>query len=229
MDRVLVVEDDKEEAEKVRRSLEKAGFQAEVCADGPSGLRQVLEHRPVLVVLDLSLPGMDGLELCRKLRADPRGRGIPVIMLTAMGGEPQRVAGLEAGADDYLTKPFSSHELAARARALLRRISRSEEAPPKKKKLAFPGLELDLEGHEVRVGRRSVALTPKEFKLLSLFCLHPGRLFGREEILAQVWGSRSDVETNTVDVHVQRLRSKLGPAAAMIRTLRGAGYRFRED
>jgi DNA-binding response OmpR family regulator len=175
METILVVDDEKDLVDLVAYNLDKAGYKVEKAYDGPSALRQVHARLPHLVVLDLMLPGIDGLEICRRLRADPRSRGILILMLTAKGEETDKVVGLEVGADDYLTKPFSPRELVARIRALLRRASASREEAVEKPALAFPGLEIDPERHEVKVRKKAVELTAKEFKLLAFLAARPGK------------------------------------------------------
>jgi two-component system phosphate regulon response regulator PhoB len=224
VEKILVIEDERDVAEALRYNLERAGFAVNCSHDGASGLRQALGLKPSLVVLDLMLPGMNGLEVCRELRAHPAGLGIPVLMLTAKAEESDKVAGLEVGADDYMTKPFSMRELVARVRALLRRASQAAVAS---QAFSFPGLEVDQASHEVRVAGRPVALTPREFKLLTFFCERQGKLVTREALLAEVWDSAVEVETRTVDVHILRLRDKLGAAGKLIGTVRGFGYRFK--
>jgi DNA-binding response OmpR family regulator len=179
---------------------------------------------PDLVVLDLMLPGLDGLEVCRRLRADPASAALPVIMLTAKADEVDRVVGLEIGADDYLVKPFSPKELVARVRAILRRAHRAAGAAP----LSAGAITLDPSRHQARVGAMPLALTPKEFDLLHALLEAAGRVLSREHLLNRVWGyARADeIESRTVDVHVRRLRAKLGPEGRRITTVKSVGYRL---
>jgi DNA-binding response OmpR family regulator len=223
---VLVIEDDPNVGEVVARYLEREGYRVAVCADGAQGLRRALDELPDIVVLDLMLPSLNGLEVCRRLRAVAP---VPVIMLTARGAEADRVAGLELGADDYLAKPFSPRELTARVKAVLRRaggtLSTALVAP---EVLSAGAIELDLVAHEARLDGDLLALTAKEFDLLAHFMRHPRRAFRREELLADVWGF-SYGDTSTVTVHVRRLREKIEPdpsAPRHVKTVWGVGYRF---
>jgi len=221
---VLVIDDDPTLAEVVERYLEREGFTVEVRADGEQGLERALSWLPDLVVLDLMLPGLDGLEVCRRLRDVAP---IPVVMLTARASEDDRVAGLELGADDYLPKPFSPRELTARVKAVLRRANGT--VPTATSAVLRAGdLELDPVAHEVRRNDEPLALTTKEFDLLAHFLRHPNRAFRREELLEAVWGWTYG-DTATVTVHVRRLREKveLDPSDPRhLRTVWGVGYRF---
>ena len=219
----MVVDDEKDLAELVAYNLEKEGWAVEKAHDGLSALKRAPQAD--LVVLDLMLPGLDGLEVCRRLRKAPETRSLPILMLTARAGEGDKVLGLEIGADDYLSKPFSTRELVARVRALLRR---REDSPPAPVALKFEGLEIEAGSHEVKVAgmRGRPELTALEFRLLLHLARRPGMVFSRAQLLAGVWNLDGEMETRTVDVHVRRLREKLGPAGAMIKTLRGAGYKF---
>jgi DNA-binding response OmpR family regulator len=219
---VLIVEDDSTVAEVVARYLDRDGFTVTCLTDGPSALAAVGEGSVDLVVLDIMLPGMDGLEVCRRLRATTP---IPIIMLTALGEESDRIAGLELGADDYLGKPFSPRELVARVNAVLRR-SRTPET--RKETISAGDLEIDLGAHEVRRSGEVVSLTAKEFDLLAHLALHPRQVFTREELLEQVWGYTFG-DKSTVTVHVRRLREKIeeDPARPLrLATVWGVGYRF---
>jgi len=220
---VLVVDDEPQIVDLVRDYLEHAGFAVLVAADGPQALRSVRTGSPDLVVLDLGLPGLDGLDVLRSLR---REGALPVIVLTARGEESDKLVGLELGADDYLTKPFHPQELVARAKALVRRARLEPDQP----RLVRAGrLEVDLERHEVRFGDGRVQLRPKEFDLLALLARHPGRVFQRSELLDLVWGYDFPGYTRTVDVHVQQLREKLargGVADPAIQTVWGVGYKL---
>ncbi|MGH8793937.1 MAG: response regulator [Stackebrandtia sp.] len=222
--RVLVVDDDAALSDVVAGYLRREGFQVEYAADGAAGLKQALASPPDLVVLDLMLPDMDGLEVCRRLR---QVTSVPVMMLTALDAEHDRIAGLETGADDYLAKPFSPRELAARVRAVLRRSSRGTPAVAAEV-LRGGGLEVDVVGHQVSRDGEPVSLTGKEFDLLVWFLAHPGQAFRREELLEAVWGWRFG-DTSTVTVHVRRLREKVEQDASRpkrLLTVRGVGYRF---
>jgi two-component system phosphate regulon response regulator PhoB len=222
---VLVVEDEPDIRSLIAHHLEREGFRCRTAASGVDALAAVRAAKPDLVVLDLMLPGMDGLEVCRRLRADTTA--LPIIMLTAKADEVDRVVGLELGADDYVVKPFSPKELVARVRAVLRRTRPAEEARP----LSAGGITLDPARHQVTVAGAPVALTPKEFELLQTLMESAGRVLSREHLLNRVWGyARADeIESRTVDVHVRRLRAKLGAGGARITTVKTIGYRFEAD
>lgn len=236
--RVLVVEDDPTVAEVVSGYLVRAGYAVEHAPDGPDALHRAAERRPDLVLLDLMLPGMDGLEVCRRLRATATGTAaavpvpvpIPVIMLTARGDEDDRIAGLELGADDYVTKPFSPRELVLRVESVLRRSrgGRRQEPAPERPRLAAGGVLLDPENRRAEKQGRELALTLREFDLLAHFLTHPGRVHGREELMREVWGWDFG-DLSTVTVHVRRLRAKIEDDPAqprLIQTVWGVGYRF---
>ena len=223
--RVLVVEDDPNVAEVVARYLLREGYRVETVADGARGLERALSDPPDLVVLDLMLPSLGGLEFCRRLRAVAP---VPVIMLTARGEETDRIAGLELGADDYVAKPFSPRELTARVKAVLRRATAPLASGTEPSILRAEDLEVDVVAHEARLRGQLVALTAKEFDLLVHFMRHPRRAFRREELLQDVWDF-SYGDTSTVTVHVRRLREKIEPDPASPRyvcTVWGVGYRF---
>jgi DNA-binding response OmpR family regulator len=222
--RVLVVDDEEAIRELVRYTLELEGFRADAVADGPSALR-ALEGQPYdIVLLDRMLPGMQGTEVLRRIRAERR---LPVILLTAKGAEHDRVEGLEAGADDYVAKPFSPRELVARVRAVLRRAGGGQAGAV----LRVGDLEVDLKGHAVHRGGRPIDLTQTEFALVAHMAEHAGRVLGREELIRAVWGYDFDGDARTVDVHIRHLREKLedDPGHPVrIETVRGVGYRLRE-
>jgi len=223
--RVLVIDDDAMLAEVVARYLEREGFEVEVCGNGRDGLERALIVLPDLVVLDLMLPGMQGLEVFRRLR---RVAPIPVVMLTARGSEEDRVAGLDLGADDYVAKPFSPRELTARVKAVLRRAGAGTVASSTGSTLRAHSLEVDLLALQATRDGVALALTAKELELLVYLMSHPGQAFGRAELLQQVWGFAVG-DTATVTVHVRRLREKIEEDPAnptMIATVRGVGYRF---
>ncbi|MFF4448415.1 response regulator transcription factor [Streptomyces sp. NPDC001502] len=228
---VLVVDDDPTVSEVVAGYLERAGFTVRLAADGPAGLRAAEEHRPDLMVLDLMLPGMDGLEVCRRLRAGENGvRPVPVIMLTARGDEDDRILGLEVGADDYVTKPFSPRELVLRVRSVLRRAQAGTPAGGAEggPRLAVAGLVLDPAARRVHKEGRELALTLREFDLLAYFLRHPGQVCDRERLMREVWGWDFG-DLSTVTVHIRRLRGKIEDdpgSPQLIRTVWGAGYRF---
>ncbi|GBF57470.1 phosphate regulon transcriptional regulatory protein PhoB [Candidatus Phycosocius bacilliformis] len=219
---VLVVEDEDALATLLRYNLEKDGYQVGVATDGEEAMMMAAERLPDLVILDWMLPKVPGIEVCRRLRAKPDARNIPIIMLTARGEESDRIRGLDTGADDYVTKPFSTTELLARVRAVLRRI-RPGLADDR---LVFGDIVVDRVSYRVKRGDRDVHLGPTEFRLLDYFMQHPGRVFSREQLLDAVWGSDVYVEARTVDVHVGRLRKALneGDEFDPIRTVRSAGY-----
>ncbi|KUN24142.1 two-component system response regulator [Streptomyces antibioticus] len=220
--RILVVDDDPTVAEVVAGYLDRAGYVVDRADDGPTALARAAAHRPDLVVLDLMLPGMDGLEVCRRMR----GHGpVPVIMLTARGDEDDRILGLEVGADDYVTKPFSPRELVLRVESVLRR---SRPAPPSGQRLGAAGLALDPEARRATKNDTELALTLREFDLLAFFLRHPGRAFAREDLMREVWGWDFG-DLSTVTVHVRRLRGKIEDDPArprLIQTVWGVGYRF---
>ncbi|WP_428149497.1 phosphate regulon transcriptional regulator PhoB [Brevundimonas sp.] len=219
---ILVMEDEDALATLLQYNLEKEGYDVVVAADGEEGLVQIDERQPDLVLLDWMLPKVSGIEVCRRLRGRPETRNLPVIMLTARGEESDRVRGLDTGADDYLTKPFSMTELIARIRAVLRRI-RPGLADDR---VGHGDIVIDRVAHRVRRSGKEVHLGPTEFRLLDHFMRHPGRVFSREQLLDAVWGSDVYVEARTVDVHVGRLRKALNveDSANPIRTVRSAGY-----
>ncbi len=223
---VLVVEDEADIVTLLKYNLEKEGFRVVAAGDGEEALLLAGEQTPHIVLLDWMLPLMSGLEVCRQLRRSPKTRDIPIIMLTARGEEGDRVRGLNSGADDYLTKPFSPTELVARMRAVLRRAipALNDET------LRFSDVEMDLAAHRVRRQGRDVHLGPTEFRLLRHFLQHPGRVFSREQLLDIVWGHDVYVEPRTVDVHIRRLRKALNEVTEVdiIRTVRSAGYALDE-
>jgi len=223
MKRVLVVEDDADIALSLRYNLEREGYAVTVVGDGERALADAEKSPPDAVLLDLNLPGMDGLEVCRQLRRRAGTARVPILMVTARVGEGERVTGLDEGADDYVTKPFAVKEVLARLRAVLRRVPGGESEV-----LEDGPLRLDLASREVSVEGAAVTLTRKEFDLLADLLRHRGRVLTRERLLERVWGYDYPGETRTVDVHVRRLRQKLGPAAeARIETVVGVGYRYR--
>jgi DNA-binding response OmpR family regulator len=226
MKRILVIEDDPDIGLSVKYNLERDGdFEVTVVRDGIEGIKQTATSPPDLVLLDLNLPGLDGLEVCRRIRGDAATAATPIIMLTARVEESDTIRGLELGADDYVTKPFSIKELVARVRAVLRR---SERPPQDDERLTCGELEVDLAARRVRVGTDEIALTRKEFDLLTHLMRNRGRVVTRQRLLERVWGYDHPGETRTVDVHVRQLRKKLGAVAAdLVETVVGVGYRFR--
>ena len=220
--RILVVEDDRDIADLVAYHLSRAGLRADIVSTGSEVLDHVRRDTPALVVLDLMLPGLSGLEICRLMRADPRLASTPIIMLTARADEEDRVRGLELGADDYVTKPFSPKELVARVRAVLRRTQ--AEGPDTV--LRFGSSVMDLDRHEVTEDGRMVRLTAKEFLLLHYLLDHRGRVLSRDLLLSDVWGYRYTGGTRTIDVHIRRLREKLPATGGYIVTIKQFGYKF---
>jgi phosphate regulon transcriptional regulator PhoB len=222
--RVLIVEDERDIRDLVVHHLKREGYQVSAASSGEEALRQVQAAPPDLVLLDLMMPAMDGLEVCRRLRQDPATAMLPIVMLTAKGDEVDRVLGLEIGADDYIVKPFSPKELLARVRAVLRRSRPAPGAAP----LTLGALVMDLGTHTASVGGLALALTPKEFDLLRALVEARGRVLSREFLLDRVWGyaHASEIESRTVDVHVRRLRVKLGPEGRRILTVKSVGYRL---
>jgi len=220
---VLVVDDEPTIAEVVARYLERAGYASVTAGDGLEALRLAAEHQPDLVVLDLMLPGIDGLEVLRRLRENG---GPAVILLTAKGEQDDRIVGLRSGADDYVVKPFSPKELVARVEAVLRRVGSPDEQAAT---LSFDGLEIDARARLVHAAGAEVALSQREFDLLRFLALHPGQAFSRDQLLDRVWESAFQGDTGTVTVHVRRLRAKIEPdpdRPRFIKTVWGVGYRF---
>ena len=224
MPSVMIVEDEEALSLLLRYNLEAEGFAVEACARGDEAELRLRENQPDLLLLDWMLPGLSGIELCRRLRAREETERLPIIMLTARGEEAERIRGLATGADDYVVKPFSVPELMARVRAILRRAKPEVVASL----LRSGDLELDRETHRVRRGGREIHLGPTEFRLLDFLMTSPGRVFAREQLLDGVWGHDVYVDERTVDVHIGRLRKSLnrGKAKDPIRTVRGAGYAF---
>ena len=223
--RIAIVDDEPDIVELVSLHLKKAGFQTDSYLDGRSLLKSLDRHRPDMVVLDLMLPDADGFELCKYLRSNKAFSSIPIIMLTAKSDEIDRVLGLELGADDYITKPFSVNELVARVKAVLRRKDHGEDV----QRLEIAGrLAIDLEKYEVRVEGRIIELTSTEFKILKFLALNKGRVFTRDQILDHLWGNEKVVVDRTIDVHIRNLREKLAEAAMLIKNIRGVGYKLEE-
>ena len=222
----MIVEDEKDIVDLVEYHLKQSGFSVRTALDGPSALEQIKKERPSLIILDLMLPGMDGKEVCRAMKSDPSTRSIPILMLTAKAEEIDRIVGFELGADDYVTKPFSPRELVLRVKAILRR----KEVPQEGGKSIETGeIFIDIDRHQVSVGGNPVQLTTTEFKLLVELASKKGRVLTREHLLDKVWGYTYEGYARTVDTHIRRLREKLGPSGESVETIRGVGYRFRED
>jgi len=226
MKQIFVVEDEQDLVELLTYNLEKEGFRVLSCLRGDEALKKIPEKTPDLVLLDLMLPGADGITVCKTLKADPRTSRIPIVMLTAKGEESDKIVGLELGADDYIAKPFSVKELVARLKAVLRRFTKAEEGVPL---LKYKAVTLDREKHKVTVSGKAVELTAKEFELLDHFLTHPGKVLSRDVLLNSVWGYDYFGTTRTVDVHVRRLREKLGASGKSITTVKGYGYLFGDE
>jgi len=220
---ILVIDDEKQFAMLVQRTLEQAGFEVIVAMDGTSGLAIAEQHRPDLVVLDLTMPDIDGLEVCSKLRADPRRRQLPILMLSARAAAPDRVIGLETGADDYLVKPFVPQELVARVKSLLRRVDALRDPTAV---IRAGNLSIDLHAHQVTYLGAPVSLTAAQTHILEFLAVHAGRVFSRDEIIEANLRDDVDVTPRTVDAHIVGIRRALGPAAAVIETRRSFGYAF---
>jgi DNA-binding response OmpR family regulator len=220
---ILVIEDEKDLANLVQRRLQQEGFDVIVATDGNSGLRAAKEQNPDLVVLDINMPGLDGLQVCRELRSEPRYAKLPILILSARASAADRVAGLELGADDYLVKPFLPRELVARVNAILRRAGDRLDKPAV---ICSGDLVIDLNAHQVTHRGQPLSMTAAEFRMLELLASHPGRVFSRDEIIEST--PRNDAVTaRSVDAHIVGIRKALGPAADCIETVRSVGYRFR--
>ena len=226
-EKILLIEDDADISELLQYNFEREGYKVFIAGDGELGLRQAAQLVPDLIVLDLMLPGLDGLSVCRKLRAHPQTQEIPIVILTAKGEESDVVIGLEMGADDYVTKPFSPKELLARIRAVLRR-PRQTPAPSGSGPRSVGPVTIDQERHEVWLSNEPLALTLAEYRLLSTLISRPGRVFTREQLLEKITGGEAYVIDRNVDVHVRAIRKKLGDEAEFIITVRGVGYKCRE-
>ena len=221
--KVLVVDDEPDDVELVKFNLKSAGFEVVTACDGEEALKKARAAPPDLIVLDVMLPEVDGLEVCKILRRDLATSAIPIVLLSAKAAEVDRVLGLELGADDYVTKPFSPRELVLRVKKLL---GRGQAVAEKAEQLRLGELFIDIPGHEVRVQNQRLDLTALEFKLLTTFAQRRGRVQTREQLLQDVWGYDNLIDTRTVDTHMRRLREKLGHAAKYLDTVRGVGYRF---
>ncbi len=224
---ILIVEDELAIAEMIESALVKAGFDVLRAADASSAEKLLRDHKPALILLDWMLPGLSGLEFVRRLRREDATRATPIIMLTAKVEEHDRVAGFEAGADDYVIKPFSVRELIARIRAVLKRSAPKEDAAA----VEVEGLRLDPTTHRVTANGSSIKLGPTEFRMLRFFMFNPERVYTRAQLLDQVWGENVYVEERTVDVHIRRLRKNLAPHGydKLVQTVHGAGYRFSRE
>jgi len=227
--KVLIIEDEMPIVTMLRYNLEREGFKVYFTGDGDEAVGMVKAHKPDIIILDWMLPGMSGIDICAELRRQEETKTVPIIMLSARGEESDRIRGLDAGADDYMTKPFSPSELIARIRAVLRRLRPALS----EKTLVFGELRMDLVTHHITRGGRAVHLSPTEFSLLRYFMEHPGRVFSREQLLDAVWGHDIYVELRTVDVHIRRLRKGLDNGNGvllpeLVRTVRSAGYALEE-
>ena len=221
---ILIVEDERPIREMIAFSLKRAGYVVHEAEDSHSARQRLADQRPDLMLVDWMLPDMSGLELTRLIKRDRETRELPIIMLTARAGEADKIAGLEGGADDYVTKPFSPRELLARIQAVLRRTS----AGNTDEKIDLGGLQLDKASHRVTAGDRTVSLGPTEYRMLEFFMTHPERVYSREQLLDRIWGGNVYVEERTIDVHIRRLRKALEEFRLdhLVQTVRGSGYRF---
>ena len=223
-DRVLIVEDEKDVREMLRLNLKMGGFDVLEAQNGAEGLAIAKAELPSVVILDLMMPEMSGMEVCRALRRNPATSRIPILMLTAKSTEGDKVAGLEVGADDYVTKPFSPRELLLRVRAVARR--QPDQGVSKPAPVKAGGIELDRSSMTATIGSKKLVLTSTEYRLLDLLVRRAGTIQSREALLSEVWGYQASLDTRTVDTHVRRLRDKLGKAGAVVQTVRGSGYRL---
>jgi two-component system, OmpR family, phosphate regulon response regulator PhoB len=226
MKTILIIEDENDLAELVAFNLEKEGYRSLIAPDGPSGLEAARHNSPDLILLDLMLPGMSGMEICKVLKSNEKTARIPIVMLTAKGEEIDRVVGFEVGADDYVIKPFSPRELLLRVKAVLRRAGSGESLS---KIIKVDTISIDTDRHIVTVDDNEVVLTTTEFKLLFNLAERLGRVQSRDRLLKDVWGFNHMGDTRTVDTHITRLRSKLGEAGEMIKTIRGFGYKMEKE
>ena len=227
-ERIVVIEDEADILEVLQYNLAREGYRVVPCRDGEQGLQQIRDGNPDLVLLDLMLPGLDGLEICRRLKADPLTARVPVVMVTAKGEESDVVLGLQLGADDDVTKPFSPRELLARIKAVLRRGPLREERAGGER-IVRDGLVIDGVSHRVTVDGEPITLTATEMRLLHFLAAHPGRVFTRDQLVSRVIGDRAVVIDRNIDVHIGAIRKKLGPYRGLIATLRGVGYRFQDS
>ena len=226
--KILIVEDERDIVELLQYNLQEAGFETDYVRNGADALHRAVEQSPDLILLDLMLPEVDGLIVCRLLKNDPRTKNIPIVMVTAKTEERDRIAGLELGVDDYITKPFSPKEVVLRVSAVLRRIQVGKQAEEDTKQIQQHGLTIDLDKHQVLTESGPIDLTATEFKLITLFARSPGRVFTRDILMDVIWGQEYYGIDRTVDTHVSRLRRKLGEFGEHIETVHGVGYRFKE-
>ena len=226
--KILIVEDERDIADLLRYNLQESGFKTDYVRNGADALQRAVEKTPDLILLDLMLPEVDGMIVCRLLKNDPRTKNIPIVMVTAKTEEKDRVAGLELGADDYITKPFSPREVVLRVSAVLRRIQVGKQTESTKR-IETHGVTIDLDKHQVLTESGPIDLTATEFKLITLFARSPGRVFTRDILMDVIWGQDYYGIDRTVDTHVSRLRRKLGEFGKHIETVHGVGYRFKES
>jgi len=226
-ERILVVEDEPDIASLLEYNLGREGYSVSVVSDGEEAVDRIVAEAPDLVLLDLMLPGLDGLEVCRRIKQDPATRNVPIIMVTAKGEESDLVLGLGLGADDYVTKPFSPKEVLARVRAVLRRVSGSEASPAKGGRIVVGDIVIDPVRHEVLVDEAHVDFTATQFRLLNVLASSSGRVFTRDQLLSRVISGNVLVTDRNIDVHIRAIRKKLGAHRDLIETIRGVGYRFR--
>ena len=225
--KILIVEDERDIADLLRYNLQESGFKTDYVRNGADALQRAIEKTPDLILLDLMLPEVDGMIVCRLLKNDPRTKNIPIVMVTAKTEEKDRVAGLELGADDYIIKPFSPREVVLRVSAVLRRIQIGKQTESTKR-IETHGVTIDLDKHQVLTESGPIDLTATEFKLITLFARSPGRVFTRDILMDVIWGQDYYGIDRTVDTHVSRLRRKLGEFGKHIETVHGVGYRFKE-
>lgn len=226
--KIVVVEDEPDILEVIEYNLEREGFRVVTASAGDEGLKAISRETPDLVLLDLLLPGLDGIEICRKVKMDPKTQRIPIIMVSAKGEESDIVLGLGVGADDYISKPFRPKELIARVKAVLRRGTVKEESQDNERIVRGP-LLVDASRHEVRLENETIVFTATEFRLLHLLASHPGRVFTRDQLVSRVIGGGAAVIDRNIDVHIRSIRKKLGDHRHLIGTIRGVGYRFQDD
>jgi len=228
-EKILVVDDEPNILELIKFNLENNGFKVITACNGERALEMIKAENPVLILLDVMLPGVDGFELCKIIRRKNETSDIPIILITAKSEEIDKILGLEIGADDYITKPFSVRELIARVKAVLRRADKKDK---NEKIIKISDIIIDVDKHEVTVKGKKIELTPKEFELLKLFALNPGRVFSRDYLLEKIWGYDYLGDTRTVDVHIRHLRQKIeenSDETNYIETVRGVGYKFKEE
>ncbi len=225
--KILVVEDDPDIVNLLKYHLEEEGYKVSVAEDGQKGLKKAQEEMPDLLLLDLMLPKMSGLDICRILKGDKATRSIPVVMLTAKSEEVDRIVGFELGADDYVAKPFSPREVLLRVKAILKRVT--DSGLYEKEELIEDSLKINIPRREVKIKNKEIVLTKTEFNLLLCLVQEKGRVQTREKLLDRVWGYDTEVDTRTIDTHMRRLREKMGPLAERFETIRGVGYRFLEE